>query len=94
MLTGAIEDVSEQLNINQGFLGLIVLPIAGNVTEHLTVRPGAAAAARRGAAAPQHVVVLQQAAHACVPVCLARRCPCLPVPAVFAAARTMAVVFC
>lgn len=36
MLTGAIEDVSEQLNINQGFLGLIVLPIAGNVTEHLT----------------------------------------------------------
>ena len=71
MLTGAIEDVSEQLNINQGFLGLIVLPIAGNVTEHLTVRSGAAAAARRGAAAPQQV------AHVCVPTCLACHCPSL-----------------
>ena len=37
MLTGAIQEVSNQLNINEGFLGLIVLPIAGNVTEHLTV---------------------------------------------------------
>jgi Ca2+:H+ antiporter len=36
MLTGAIEEVANQLNINEGFLGLIVLPIAGNVTEHLT----------------------------------------------------------
>ncbi|KAI7838604.1 hypothetical protein COHA_007612 [Chlorella ohadii] len=36
MLTGAIQEVSNQLNINEGFLGLIVLPIAGNVTEHLT----------------------------------------------------------
>lgn len=37
MLTGAIQEVANQLNINEGFLGLIVLPIAGNVTEHLTV---------------------------------------------------------
>jgi len=35
-LTGAIEAVSESSGINQGFLGLIVLPIAGNACEHLT----------------------------------------------------------
>ncbi|KAK2080034.1 hypothetical protein QBZ16_002430 [Prototheca wickerhamii] len=35
-LTGAIEAVSETLNINPSFLGLIVLPIAGNACEHIT----------------------------------------------------------
>jgi Ca2+:H+ antiporter len=35
-LTGAIEAVSESSGINQGFLGLIILPIAGNACEHLT----------------------------------------------------------
>lgn len=38
LLCGAIEEVADTLNINEAFLGLIVLPIAGNVTEHLTVR--------------------------------------------------------
>ena len=36
-LTGAIEAVSESSGINQAFLGLIVLPIAGNAAEHITV---------------------------------------------------------
>lgn len=36
LLTGAIEEVADTLNVNEAFLGLIVLPIAGNVTEHLT----------------------------------------------------------
>ena len=36
-LTGAIEAVSETSGINQAFLGLIVLPIAGNAAEHITV---------------------------------------------------------
>ncbi|EFN54061.1 hypothetical protein CHLNCDRAFT_36262 [Chlorella variabilis] len=35
-LTGAIEAVSESSGINQAFLGLIVLPIAGNAAEHIT----------------------------------------------------------
>jgi Ca2+/H+ antiporter len=35
-LTGAIEAVSESSGINQAFLGLIVLPIAGNACEHIT----------------------------------------------------------
>lgn len=35
-LTGSLEHVSEATHINQGFLGLIVLPIAGNAAEHLT----------------------------------------------------------
>lgn len=35
-LTGAIEEVSEHWKINQAFLGLIVLPIAGNACEHIT----------------------------------------------------------
>ncbi|PSC67539.1 manganese resistance 1 [Micractinium conductrix] len=35
-LTGAIEDVSASTGVNEAFLGLIVLPIAGNVTEHVT----------------------------------------------------------
>lgn len=35
-LTGAIEAVSETSGINQAFLGLIVLPIAGNAAEHIT----------------------------------------------------------
>ena len=37
-LTGAIEAVSASSGINQAFLGLIVLPIAGNAAEHITVR--------------------------------------------------------
>jgi Ca2+/H+ antiporter len=35
-LTGAIEAVSESSGINQAFLGLIILPIAGNACEHIT----------------------------------------------------------
>lgn len=35
-LTGALEDVSKQSGLNQAFLGLIVLPIAGNACEHIT----------------------------------------------------------
>lgn len=35
-LTGAIEQVSEKSGLNQSFLGLIVLPIAGNACEHIT----------------------------------------------------------
>ncbi|KAL4429055.1 hypothetical protein ABPG77_006094, partial [Micractinium sp. CCAP 211/92] len=35
-LTVAIESVSETSGINQAFLGLIVLPIAGNAAEHIT----------------------------------------------------------
>lgn len=36
-LTGSIEKVSEQVPwLNQGFLGMIVLPIAGNACEHIT----------------------------------------------------------
>lgn len=35
-LTGAIEAVSESSGLNQAFLGLIVLPIAGNACEHIT----------------------------------------------------------
>jgi Ca2+/H+ antiporter len=36
-LTGAIHAVSVRYDINQAFLGFIVLPIAGNVAEHVTV---------------------------------------------------------
>ncbi|KAI3431863.1 hypothetical protein D9Q98_010614 [Chlorella vulgaris] len=35
-LTGAIHAVSVRYDINQAFLGFIVLPIAGNVAEHVT----------------------------------------------------------
>ncbi|WPT13173.1 hypothetical protein PSENEW3_00001017 [Picochlorum sp. SENEW3] len=35
-LTGAIEAVSEKTHINKSFLGLILLPIAGNAAEHFT----------------------------------------------------------
>ena len=35
-LTGAIEEVSKKSGLNQSFLGLIVLPIAGNACEHIT----------------------------------------------------------
>ena len=35
-LTGALEDVSKKSGLNQAFLGLIVLPIAGNACEHIT----------------------------------------------------------
>ena len=35
-LTGALEDVSKASGLNQRFLGLIVLPIAGNACEHIT----------------------------------------------------------
>ncbi len=35
-LTGAIEVVSETSGLSQEFLGLIVLPIAGNACEHIT----------------------------------------------------------
>ena len=35
-LTGAIEAVSKESGLNQTFLGLIVLPIAGNACEHIT----------------------------------------------------------
>jgi len=35
-LTGAIEQVSESTHINKAFLGLILLPIAGNAAEHFT----------------------------------------------------------
>jgi len=35
-LTGALEAVSESTKINKAFLGLIVLPIAGNAAEHFT----------------------------------------------------------
>ncbi len=39
-LTGAIEAVSKSSGLNQAFLGLIVLPIAGNACEHITGGPG------------------------------------------------------
>jgi len=35
-LTGAIEEVSESTGVGRLFLGLIVLPIAGNAAEHIT----------------------------------------------------------
>ena len=35
-LTGAIEEVSKKTGLNEAFLGLIVLPIAGNAAEHIT----------------------------------------------------------
>ncbi|KDD76674.1 hypothetical protein H632_c142p3, partial [Helicosporidium sp. ATCC 50920] len=35
-LTGAIEEVARSTGLNQAFLGLIVLPIAGNACEHIT----------------------------------------------------------
>jgi Ca2+:H+ antiporter len=35
-LTGSIEEVSKSYGISQSFLGLIVLPIAGNACEHIT----------------------------------------------------------
>ena len=35
-LTGSIEEVSEGTGVNRSFLGLIVLPIAGNACEHIT----------------------------------------------------------
>lgn len=35
-LTGSIEEVSHEWGLSQGFLGFIVLPIAGNACEHVT----------------------------------------------------------
>jgi Sodium/calcium exchanger protein len=35
-LTGSIEQVSQRFGIGRQFLGLIVLPIAGNACEHIT----------------------------------------------------------
>lgn len=35
-LTGAIEEVSHKTGLGEMFLGLIVLPIAGNAAEHIT----------------------------------------------------------
>eukprot|EP00955_Chlamydomonas_euryale_P093056 364756-Chlamydomonas_euryale.AAC.11 len=35
-LTGSIEEVSEATGLGQAFLGMIVLPIAGNACEHIT----------------------------------------------------------
>lgn len=35
-LTGSIEEVSAGTGIKRAFLGLIVLPIAGNACEHIT----------------------------------------------------------
>ena len=35
-LTDAISDVSTQSGLSQAFLGLIILPIAGNACEHIT----------------------------------------------------------
>eukprot|EP00884_Botryococcus_braunii_P017949 jgi/Botrbrau1/4838/Bobra.0325s0049.1 len=35
-LTGAIEEVSKKTGLGEMFLGLIVLPIAGNAAEHIT----------------------------------------------------------
>ena len=35
-LTGALEDVAKSSGISEEFLGLIVLPIAGNACEHIT----------------------------------------------------------
>ena len=36
LLTGAVEDVSKKSGLNERFLGLIILPIAGNACEHIT----------------------------------------------------------
>lgn len=35
-LTGSIEEVSHSWGLSQGFLGFIILPIAGNACEHIT----------------------------------------------------------
>lgn len=35
-LTGSIEEVSVTTGLGQAFLGMIVLPIAGNACEHMT----------------------------------------------------------
>jgi Ca2+:H+ antiporter len=35
-LTGALEEVSKSTGLGEMFLGLIVLPIAGNAAEHIT----------------------------------------------------------
>ena len=50
-LTGSIEEVADTLNVSQGFIGMIVLPIAGNACEHITavVVRGPAAWAPAGA---------------------------------------------
>ena len=34
-LTGSIEEVSKESGISQAFIGMIVLPIAGNACEHV-----------------------------------------------------------
>lgn len=36
LLTASIESVTESTGLSQAFLGIIVLPIAGNACEHLT----------------------------------------------------------
>ncbi len=35
-LTGALEEVAKKSGLSEAFLGLIVLPIAGNACEHIT----------------------------------------------------------
>jgi Ca2+:H+ antiporter len=45
-LTGSIEEVADTLNVSQGFIGMIVLPIAGNACEHITAVVVRGAAAR------------------------------------------------
>ncbi|MEW5317918.1 MAG: hypothetical protein WDW38_009178 [Sanguina aurantia] len=35
-LTGSIEEVSKSTGVSQAFLGMIILPIAGNACEHIT----------------------------------------------------------
>ncbi len=35
-LTGSIEEFSKQTGLGQAFVGMIVLPIAGNACEHIT----------------------------------------------------------
>jgi Ca2+/Na+ antiporter len=42
ILTGSIEEVSKSSGLNKAFLGLIILPIAGNACEHITAGTGKA----------------------------------------------------
>jgi hypothetical protein len=47
-LTGSIEEFSHKTGISQAFVGMIILPIAGNACEHITgARRGAAPRTRR-----------------------------------------------
>jgi Ca2+/Na+ antiporter len=55
-LTGSIEEVSKDYGISQSFLGLIVLPIAGNACEHITAVFVAAKDKMVRKAVPQYLV--------------------------------------